>query len=509
MMKCQSSGRPDGLLESDQIWETPKKEPNLGPQNPFNDLLEDRLRIQSKVEGRRGSSSSSSSSCSSSIVGHLRSGGPSSTGSLDQWEHFGGSSGRSSRVSGAFVPALGDTPHRCESPDLGYTCSLVKAYSSLSLVVPQSPDHFFPADLRAGSQLSDCSSEGSVSSDSFSPDPSLDDVPKCHHHHHHYPHHHRCSGQYASSATLVPPGLGQHSPLHHPIPQALRRTRNFGSNDCPSSGTPDPSPRAFKNPLAYSTPQPLNLTSFSGDFQTFPHRQPQASATYSLPQSSPLRSSGMGSSWQDGVLQDSQMHKGSPLSLRRNHHYLDPQPHHQTNWESHYQQSPKPYYDLLTLQNHPDANEKVWPSPWGRQPHFSPRGLSASSPSPLPQLSLSSSSVTHRGHIASRPRHQEPPTLGQYHELREGIFVNLSRIFSPDLVRTVMTRNPHVMDAEELAAAILIEKSQHGSWKMKPFIKIPNCFELYSCPQVFTARPQVVTPPDGHSDDQKHKTRSF
>lgn len=358
------------------------------------------------------------------------------------------------------MAALADTPHRCESPDLGYPCSLVKAYSSLSLVVPQSPDHFFPADLRAGSQLSDCSSEGSVSSESFSPDPSLDDIPKCHHHHHHhYPHHHRCSGQYASSATLVPPGLGHHSPLHHPIPEILRRTRNFGSNDSPSSGTPDVSPRAFKNPLAYSTPQPLNLPSFLGDFQTFPHRSPQASATYQLPQSSPLRYSGMGSSWQDGVLQDSQMHKESPLRLRRNHHYLNPQPHHQMNWESHYQQSAKPFYDLLALQNLPDASEKVWSSPWGRQPNFSPHGLSASSPSPLPQLSLSS--VTHRGHIASRPRHQEPSTLDQYHELREGIFVNLSRIFSPDLVRMVMTRHPHVMDAEELAAAILMEKTQH------------------------------------------------
>lgn len=350
---------------------------------------------------------------------------------------------------------MSDNSHRCESPDLGYSCSLVKAYSSLSLVVPQSPDRFFPTDVRAGSQLSDCSSESSISSESFSPDPSLDDIPKCHHHHH-YPHPRRCSGQYASSANLVPPGLGHPSPLHHPIPETLRRTRNFGCNDSLSSSTPDTSPRAFKSPLAYSTPQPP--TSFLGDFQMFPHRPPQASATYQLPQSSPLRYSGIGSSWQDDVVKDSQMHKESPLRLRRNHHYLNPQLHHQMNWESHYQQSAKPFCDLFTLQNLPDVNEKVCSTPWGRQPHFSPHGLTAASPSSLPQLSLSS--ATHRGHIASRPRHQEPSTLDQYHELREGIFLNLSRIFSPDVVRMVMTRNPHVMDAEELAAAILMEKTQ-------------------------------------------------
>lgn len=451
MIKCQSPRHLDGLLESDHIWETPKKEVNHGPPIPFNDLLEDRFRSQSKGEGRRGSSSSSSSSCSSSVVGHLRSGGLSSSGSLDQWEHFGEGSGRSSRVSGAAAAALADTSHRCESPDLGYSCSLVKAYSSLSLVVPQSPDRFFPTDLRVGSQLSDCSSEGSISSESFSPDPSLDDIPKCHHHHH-YPHHHRCSGQYASSANLAPPGLSHPSPLHHPIPETWRRTRNFGTIDSPSSSTPDASPRVFRNPLAYSTPQPQ--ASILGDFQMIPHRPPQASATYQLPQSSPLRYSGMGSSWQDGVLQESQTHKESPLRLRRNHHYLNQQPHPQMNWESLYQQPTKPFYDLLSLQKLPEANEKVCSSPWGKQPQFSPHGLSASSP----QLSLSS--ATHRGHVASRPRHQEPTALDQYQELREGIFLNLSRIFSPDLVRMVMTRNPHVMDAEELAVAILMEKSQ-------------------------------------------------
>lgn len=46
--------------------------------------------------------------------------------------------------------------------------------------------------------------------------------------------------------------------------------------------------------------------------------------------------------------------------------------------------------------------------------------------------------------------------------MRENVFVNLCNIFPPELVRVVMVRNPHVMDAQQLAAAILAEKSQAG-----------------------------------------------
>lgn len=463
MVKSQSSGQPEGMVEAEQSWDTPKKQPNPSPRNPFNDLLEDRLRVQSKLEGRRGSSSSSSSSCSSSILGHPATGGPPSSGSLDRWEHPGGSGGGSSRVAGASGPSLAETHHRCESPDLGYS-SLVKAYSSLSLLVPQSPECFFPADLRAGSLLSDCSSEGSVSSDSFSPDPVLDDVPKCHHHHHHPHLHHHCSDQYAHPASHVPPGLGQHTPHSYPIPQALRRQHGFGLDDPPSSVTSHASPRAFKPPLAYIPPHPQHqlLNSFPGEFQTCPPRPPQKSTAHTHSQSSLLGLNVMGSLWQDGSLQDSQVYKGSPLHLRRNHSELNQQPQHQINWDPHYQQSPKPCYDLFAFQSHPEVHEKAWPSPWGRQAHSSPRGLSASSLPPLPQLSLPSI-TTHKSHLPSVPQHQEPLALGRYQDLRERVFVNLCRIFSPDLVRMVMTRNPHVMDAQELAAAILMEKSQHSS----------------------------------------------
>ncbi|KAI3356065.1 hypothetical protein L3Q82_017329 [Scortum barcoo] len=459
MVRSQSSGQPEGMAEVEPNRSTPKKQPSPSPWCSFTDLLEDRLRVQSKVEGRRGSNSSSSSSCSSSFLGHPAPGGPPSSGSLDRWEHSGGSDGGSSRVVGASGPSQAETYHRCESPDLGYS-SLMKAYSSLSLVVPPSPERFFPADLRAGSLLSDCSSEGSVSSDSFSPDPLLDDGPKCHQHHHHHPHHHHhCPGQYPHPASRAPPGLGQHAPHGYPAPQVLRRQHGFGLEDPPTSVTSHASPHPFKPPSAYAPAHPQHplLSGFPGEFPAHP---PQTITSYSHSQSSALDPNAMGSIWQEGRLQE---YQGSPLHSRRNISGLNQQPQHQTNWETNYQQSPKPCYDLFAFQSSPEVHNKSWHSPWGRQVHLSPRGLSASSLPPIPQLPPLPSITTHKSHLPPMPQLQEPPVLGRYQDLRERVFVNLCRIFPPDLVRMVMARNPHVMDAQELAAAILMEKSQHGS----------------------------------------------
>ncbi|KAM7406889.1 hypothetical protein PAMA_002875 [Pampus argenteus] len=454
MVKSQSSGQPEGMAEAEPSRGTPKKQPNASPRSSFSDLLEDRLRVQSKVEARRGSNSSS---CSSSFLGHPAPGGPPSSGGLDRWEYPGG------RVSGASGPSQVETYHRCESPELRYS-SLVKSYSSLSLVVPQSPECFFPADLQARSLPSDCSSEGSVSSDSFSPDPMLDDGPKCHHHHHHHHHHphphHHCSSPYTQPVSRVPPGLGKHIPHGYRLPQAHPRQHGFGLEDSPSSHTSHASPRPFKPPSAYA---PSHLSSgFSGEFQALPLRPPQTSPAHSHSQSSLLGHNLTGSLWQKGGLQDSRVYGGSPLHSSWDYPGLNQQPQHQVNWSPHYQQSSKPCYDLFALQSLPEVHEKSWHSPWGRQAHSSPRHLAASSLPTPPQLSHPSV-TTHKTHKPSAPQHQEPPTLGRYQDLREKAFVNLCGIFPPDLVRVVMTRNPHVMDAQKLAAAILMEKSQHSS----------------------------------------------
>uniref|UniRef100_A0A3Q1FSJ9 Probable ribonuclease ZC3H12C n=1 Tax=Acanthochromis polyacanthus TaxID=80966 RepID=A0A3Q1FSJ9_9TELE len=103
---------------------------------------------------------------------------------------------------------------------------------------------------------------------------------------------------------------------------------------------------------------------------------------------------------------------------------------------------------------------KSWCSPWSQQALSPPHSLSAAS---LPPQQPLPSIATHKNHLPPAPQHQEPPALGRYQDLRERVFANLCGIFPPDLVRMVMTRNPHVTDAQELAAAILMEKSQHSS----------------------------------------------
>lgn len=477
MVKSQSSGQPEGTAETEPSREPRKKLQNPNPKSTFDEIQEDRLQVQSKVEGCGESNNRSINICSS-FLGHPAPEVPPSSRSLDQWEHAREIDGNISKVAGVSGPNQADSYLRCDSPELGYS-SLVKTYSNLSLVVPQSPECFFPADLRAGSLSSDCSSESSVGSDSFSPDSLLDDGPKCHRHHH-PPNRHHCSGQFSKPVSRVPPGLGQHLPQGYPIPQALRRQYDFDLEDPPSSATSHVSPRSFKTPPAHIPPHlqhsPLNI--FPGEFPAHP---PQTSSVHFHSLSSPLRHNLRSSLWQGGGLQDSRVYEGSPLHSRRIYSGVNQQPQHPISWDPHCQQSPKPCYDMFTPQSHSEVFEKAWHSPWGRQGHSSPRGLSASSLPPLPRLSLPSI-PSYKSHWPLLPQVQEPPSLGQYQELRERLFVNLCGIFPPDLVRTVMTRYPHVMDAQELAAAILMEKAQRDSW-IKPEVPVPSsgftpCYHL-------------------------------
>ncbi|XP_023130740.2 probable ribonuclease ZC3H12C [Amphiprion ocellaris] len=451
------SGKSEEMVEAEPSRSVGNKQLNQSPRRAFADLMEDRLRVHSKAEGRRGSSGSSS--CSSSIVGHPAPGGPpSSSGRRDCCELPGGGSGSSLRAAGGSGLIQAESHHRCESPEVGYR-SLVKTYSSLSLLVPQNPECFFPADLRAGSLLSDCSSEGSVSSDSFSPDPMLDDSPKCHHHPHH---NHHYSGQYAQLPSLVYHGLTQHSTCGYSVPPGLRRHHGFGMEDPPSSVPSHASPRPFKTTSSYIPPQcqrPL-LSSFVGDLPLRPPHPPLPSTTHSQPQSSPFSRNLMGSLWQEGGLQDSRVYEGSPLQSRRSYSGLNQKPQHQINWDTNCQATPNPCYDPFSYKSLPQVHGKSWCSPWSQQALSSPHSLSAAS---LPPQQPLPSIATHKTHLPPAPQHQEPPALGRYQDLRERVFANLCGIFPPDLVRMVMTRNPHMMDAQELAAAILMEKSQHGS----------------------------------------------
>ncbi|KAM4559257.1 putative ribonuclease ZC3H12C [Odontesthes bonariensis] len=449
MVKSQSSGQLEETTEAEP--RRSYKWPSQSPQNSVPDLTEDRLQVHSKAEGRRGSNSSSSSSCSSVNVGPPAPGGPPSMGHLDRWEYPGRSSGGVSWFAGASGSSQAESYHRCKSPEVVYG-SLVKDYTGLSLVVPPSPEYHLPA----GSLPSDCSSDGSVGSDSFSPNPMLDDSPKCRHHHPH--HHHHYAGQYAHVASHLSPGLNQHSPHRNSTLPGLWRPHGFAMDDpLPTVGS-QTSPHPFKTTSAYIPPQQQHpsLSSIPGEL---PPRPLPTSTAHSQPQNFPLRRNLMASLWQEGGLQDSRVYEGSPLYSRRNYSELN---QHQTSWDPNYQPSTKPYFSPFSYNSFPSLHGKAWHSPWGQQAHSSPCGLSASNLPPLPQQSLPSISA-HKSHLPPAPQHLEPSSLGRYQDLRERVFVNLCGIFPPDLVRKVMTKNPHVMDAQELAAAILMEKLQHVS----------------------------------------------
>ena len=163
--KSQASSRIDSLSES--RGGHPKRR-----SDSYNDLLDEQLEVRTRTEARRGSS------------GSFLPPAATPSGQRDRRDRPEG--GGASRCHGAVGLGPGESYPRCESPELGYP-SLMRAYSSLNLVVPQSPERFFPAELGPGTLPSDCSSEGSVSSDSFSPDPVLEEGLRCPHPHNHPP----------------------------------------------------------------------------------------------------------------------------------------------------------------------------------------------------------------------------------------------------------------------------------------------------------------------------------
>ncbi|KAM9804539.1 putative ribonuclease ZC3H12C [Neosynchiropus ocellatus] len=412
--KNQIAGQ--AVSDAELRWPTPKKQPSPRAS------CDQRPHTQPKLDACHGGNSS----WDKSIRWQPARGGPPSTGSMDELEPSRGRDRENIRQQGRNP---NDLLTRGESPDLGYS-SMVKSYSSLSLLVPSSPDRFFPPDLRARSRLSDCSSEGSASSDSFSPDPTIDDGHRCHHHHPPPPSH-LCPSQLGRPSHRIPPGLGQRAPPGYHHSHSSQRPHGFGVED--SSAPPSP----FKPVSTYTPPRRQHslLSSFA-DFPPPPLHPPPTAHSQSFH---------MGQSLQGGV-QNSRVYERSPLLSRRNYPVQNPQ----YQWD--YQPTSKSHTEPFAL--FPD--ERSWHSPWGPQPHSPPHHLPAPPPN---QLSF----PAHKPHPCLQPRHQESPSLGWYQDLRERMFVNLCGIFSPDVVRAVMNRNPHMMDAQELAAAILRERSEHNS----------------------------------------------
>uniref|UniRef100_A0A673N1Q0 C3H1-type domain-containing protein n=1 Tax=Sinocyclocheilus rhinocerous TaxID=307959 RepID=A0A673N1Q0_9TELE len=213
-------------------------------------------------------------------------------------------------------------PHtNCESPNLYY--SMVRAYSGRSLPSQSSPERHFlsDADPRASSVASDCSSDGSMSSDSYgmaihnehfcmsSPDLLLDDGIKCHHHHHH---------------------------------------RNY---QLPSQ---DPH---FQHSVFYMCPQHQHQV--VGSRSSYPGDCPPVCQSNTLSQNSPL-GSGLASTLVDSVT-DSRLYEHSPLLPRK--HNLSQE--RKTSWDSYYRQHPQPCYEPFSFQDLSKNREQMWRMPWG------------------------------------------------------------------------------------------------------------------------------------------------
>ncbi|KAG9349320.1 hypothetical protein JZ751_027763 [Albula glossodonta] len=353
------------------------------------------------------------------------------------------------KTHGATALAYPERYPEGESPDLSYY-SMMKTYTGLSLSAPRSPERRFPAEmeLRISSVVSDCSSEGSLScgssSDSYSagyseracmssPDSLLEDNLKCHHHHHHhhYPH---------TSGSLPP----QH-PHPHPHPhmlsqpfhssQSLSRVHSFGYEGPPS--------HHLKHPLPY-LPSHIQHTSVGarsscpGDYPPLPQSSPRS-------QGSPLGRA-LASTRVDSA-SDSRLYDLSPLHPRK------PYPGQESpcSWEAYHQpqhQAAQPCHEQFTFQTLPESRHQAWRLPWGHPAY--PPAYPSHTPTPTPTPT-------------PNPQQQlEPPALSRYQDVREKVFINLSNIFPSEQVRLVMERHPHMTDAQQLAAAILAEKSQPG-----------------------------------------------
>ncbi|XP_048834253.1 probable ribonuclease ZC3H12C isoform X1 [Brienomyrus brachyistius] len=307
-------------------------------------------------------------------------------------------------VGGAASFSCSEVYPRCDSPDLSYY-SVVSGCASLGLATEA-------ALLRGGSEPSDCGSEGGVScgssgSDSFSertrvlsPDPPLDDL-NCRHHRRYlqYP-------GYPHSYMYAPPPGALSAQYYQRHTEGPGRAQGFGRED--------------KRSLPYMPTRPVVSSGCHSDCTSLPLTPPRPPAS---PPGRSLASTRAESISDSRLYRQSLLQRGGPYSSWDSYHG-----HHRPPPAMPVPPPSQPCYQPFAFQNAAENREQAWRQPWGRSPN----------PSHPPA---------------------EPPPLSRYQDVREKVFVNLCNIFPPELVRLVMGRNPHVTDAQELAAAILAEKS--------------------------------------------------
>uniref|UniRef100_A0A7N4NMB7 Zinc finger CCCH-type containing 12C n=1 Tax=Sarcophilus harrisii TaxID=9305 RepID=A0A7N4NMB7_SARHA len=396
----------------------PKRQSDPSIRTQVYQDLEEKLPTKNKLETR---SVPSLVSIPSSSAAKPQSTTPLSNG-LPSGVHF---PPQDQRPQGQYPPMMMATKNhgtpmpyeqypKCDSPvDIGYY-SMLNAYSNLSVSGPRSPERRFSldTDYRISSVASDCSSEGSMScgsSDSYvgyndrsyvsSPDPQLEENLKCQHMH-------------AHSRLNSQPFLQS---FHDP----LTRVQSY-SHEEPKHHHKPPVPYMA---VHLQHPAVGARSSCPGDYPS-----PQNSAhSKTLHLGRSLVSTRIDS------ISDSRLYDNSPSRQRkpysrqeglgsweRQNYGLDAYGYRQTY--SLPDNATQPCYEPFTFQSLPEQQDPAWRVPFC--------GL--------------------------------PQDASRYQDSREKVYINLCNIFPSDLVRVVMKRNPHMTDAQQLAAAILVEKSQLG-----------------------------------------------
>ncbi|XP_038225337.1 probable ribonuclease ZC3H12C isoform X2 [Dermochelys coriacea] len=396
----------------------PKRQSDPSIRTQVYQDLEEKLPTKNKLETR---SVPSLVSIPNSSVVKPQSTAPLSNG-LPSGVHF---PPQDQRLQGQYPPMMMATKNhgtpmsydqypKCESPvDVGYY-SMLNAYSNLSMSGPRSPERRFSldTDYRISSVASDCSSEGSMScgsSDSYvgyndrsymsSPDPQLEENLKCQHVHPH------------SRLNSQPFLQSYHDPL--------TRVQSY-SHEEPKHHHKPPTPYMSVH-LQHST---------VGARSSCPN---DYSALQSLQHSKTMHLGRALVSTRIDSISDSRLYDNSPLRQRkpyssqdglgswdRQSYGIDAYGYRQTY--SLPSNPTQPCYEQFAFQSLPEQQDQTWCIPYCGIP-------------------------------------QDPP---RYQDTREKVYINLCNIFPPDLVRIVMKRNPHMTDAQQLAAAILVEKSQLG-----------------------------------------------
>ncbi|CAM4364274.1 unnamed protein product [Lepidochelys olivacea] len=396
----------------------PKRQSDPSIRTQVYQDLEEKLPTKNKLETR---SVPSLVSIPNSSVVKPQSTAPLSNG-LPSGVHF---PPQDQRPQGQYPPIMMATKNhgtpmpydqypKCESPvDVGYY-SMLNAYSNLSISGPRSPERRFSldTDYRISSVASDCSSEGSMScgsSDSYvgyndrsymsSPDPQLEENLKCQHMHPHS----RLNSQpflqsYHDPLTRVQ-SYSHEEPKHHHKPPTPYMSVHLQH---PTVGARSSCPNDYSalQSLQHSKTMHLGRALVSTRIDSVSDSR--------LYDNSPLRQRKPYSS-QDGLGSWDRQSYGIDAYGYRQTYSLPSNP-------------TQPCYEQFAFQSLPEQQDQTWCIPYCGIP-------------------------------------QDPP---RYQDTREKVYINLCNIFPPDLVRIVMKRNPHMTDAQQLAAAILVEKSQLG-----------------------------------------------